>query len=43
MITFLTSSFVKFQPMEDYVPNPVDESNQFVVNLRKYWKENTNF
>ena len=41
MITFLTSSFVKYQPFDKYIPNPLDESNHFVSNLRKYWVENT--
>ena len=43
MITFLTSSFVKFQTIQEYVPHPVDESNHFVDNLRKYWVDNTRF
>ena len=26
MVIFLTSSFVKYQPMNEYVPKPLDES-----------------
>ena len=40
MVVFLTSSFVEFQPKEEYVPKPLDESNGFGDNLRRYWKEN---
>lgn len=43
MVVFLTSSFVEFQPKEEYVPKPLDESNDFGDNLRRYWKENSNF
>lgn len=43
MVVFLTSSFVEYQPKEGYVPKPLDESNHFGDNLRKYWKENSNF
>ena len=43
MVVFLTSSFVEFQPKEEYVPKPLDESNGFGDNLRRYWKENSNF
>ncbi len=43
MVIFLTSSFVKYQPMNEYVPHPLDESNGFGDNLRKYWIENTHF
>lgn len=39
MVVFLTSSFIPFQSMEEYVPTPIDESNGFGDNLRKYWKE----
>lgn len=39
MVIFLTSSFIPFQSMEEYVPTPIDESNGFGDNLRKYWKE----
>lgn len=42
MIIFLTSSFVEYQPKK-YIPKPVDPSNGFVENLKKYWKENSNF
>lgn len=41
MITFLTSSFVKYQPQSEYVPCPLDESNHFGDNLRRYWKPDT--
>ncbi len=43
MVLFLTSSFVKYQPMNEYVPNPLDESNHFGNNLRKYWVPNAHF
>ena len=43
MITFLTSSFVKYQPFTEYVPQPLDDSNHFVDNLKKYWVENAHF
>ena len=43
MVIFLTSSFIKYQPMHKYVPHPLDESNSFVDNLRKYWVPNTHF
>lgn len=43
MVIFLTSSFVKYQPMKEYVPQPLDESNGFGDNLRKYWVENSHF
>lgn len=43
MVIFLTSSFIKYQPMHKYVPHPLDESNGFVDNLRKYWVPNTHF
>ena len=43
MVVFLTSSFVEYQPKEEYVPKPLDESNGFGDNLRRYWKENSNF
>ena len=29
--------------MHEYVPHPLDESNGFVDNLRKYWVPNTHF
>ena len=29
MVVFLTSSFVEYQPKEEYVPKPLDESNHF--------------
>lgn len=43
MVVFLTSSFVEYQPKEEYVPKPLDEFNSFGDNLRRYWKENSNF
>ena len=43
MVTFLTSSFVTYQPKEEYVPKPLDETNDFGNNLRKYWLEDSNF
>ena len=41
MIIFLTSSFIKYQPMTEYTSHPLDNSNHFADNLRKYWAENT--
>lgn len=43
MVIFLTSSFVEYQPAGDYVPKPLDESNGFGDNLRKYWMEHAHF
>lgn len=43
MVLFLTSSFVKYQPMNEYVPCPLDESNSFGDNLRKYWVPDARF
>ena len=43
MVIFLTSSFVKYQTVDEYVPHPIDESNSFSDNLQKYWKENSRF
>ena len=43
MVLFLTSSFVKYQPMNEYLPCPLDESNSFGDNLRKYWIPNAHF
>ena len=43
MVVFLTSSFIKYQTMDSYIPHPIDESNYFGDNLRKYWKDNTRF
>ena len=40
MVTFLTSSFIKYQPVNSYTPSPIDESNHFGDNLRKYWPPN---
>ena len=42
MVTFLTSSFIKYQP-DSYIPLPLDESNHFVDNLKRYWIPNTHF
>ena len=43
MITFLTSSFIEYQTRKEYKPEPIDESNGFGDNLRKYWKKGTHF
>lgn len=43
MVLFLTSSFVKYQPMNEYVPCPLDESNSFGDNLRRYWVPDARF
>lgn len=43
MIKFLTSSFVDFQPRDEYVPRPLNDTNGFGDNLRRYWVENANF
>lgn len=43
MVVFLTSSFIKYQPADSYIPSPIDESNHFGDNLRKYWVPNTRF
>ena len=43
MIAFLTSSFVEYQVKKKYEPKPIDESNGFGDNLRRYWKEKTRF
>ena len=43
MVIFLTSSFIKYQPMNAYIPSPIDESNHFGDNLRKYWVPNARF
>lgn len=42
MVTFLTSSFVEYQPKE-YIPKPLDPSNGFVDNLNRYWMKNAHF
>jgi len=42
MITFLTSSFVEYQPKK-YVPKPLDPSNGFSDNLKKYWPDHAHF
>lgn len=43
MVIFLTSSFVEYQTAEEYIPKPLDTSNQFGENLRKYWPKNAHF
>ena len=43
MVTFLTSSFIKYQPIDSYTPHPIDESNHFSDNLRKYWVPDSRF
>ncbi len=43
MVIFLTSSFVEYQKRNEYVPKPLDESNGFGENLRKYWPKNAHF
>lgn len=43
MVVFLTSSFIKYQPIDSYVPQPLDESHHFGDNLRKYWNPDSNF
>ena len=42
MVTFLTSSFVEYQP-KTYVPKPLDASNGFADNLRRYWPDRARF
>ncbi|MCM1090600.1 MAG: EAL domain-containing protein [Butyrivibrio sp.] len=42
MVTFLTSSFVEYQPKK-YVPKPLDASNGFADNLKRYWPEHARF
>ncbi len=42
MVIFLTSSFVEYQPKQ-YIPKPLDKSNGFSDNLKKYWIENAHF
>lgn len=43
MISFLTSSFVKYQRPAEYVPEAVNPAHGFVENLKKYWKSDTRF
>lgn len=43
MVIFLTSSFITFQPAEEYKPLPIADANGFCNNLRLYWKEKVNF
>lgn len=42
MVIFLTSSFVEYQPKK-YEPKPVDASNGFVDNLKRYWPDHARF
>lgn len=42
MITFLTSSFVEYQ-QKIYIPKPLDKSNGFADNLKRYWPEHAHF
>lgn len=42
MVVFLTSSFVEYQPKK-YVPKPVNASNGFVDNLKRYWPDRARF
>lgn len=42
MIIFLTSNFVEYQPQK-YISKPLDESNGFLTNLKKYWKDRAHF
>lgn len=42
MVTFLTSSFVEYQPKK-YVPKPLDPSNGFADNLKRYWSDHAHF
>ncbi len=42
MVIFLTSSFVEYQPKK-YIPKPLDESNGFSDNLKKYWIDHARF
>ena len=43
MVIFLTSSFIKNQTTHSYIQHPIDESNYFGDNLRKYWVPNAHF
>lgn len=43
MITFLTSSFLIHESINETITHKLDEANGFVEQLRKYWKENTRF
>jgi len=42
MVIFLTSSFVEYQ-RKKYIPKPLDKSNGFSDNLKKYWTEPVHF
>lgn len=42
MVTFLTSSFVEYQPKK-YVPKPLDPSNGFADHLKRYWPDRARF
>lgn len=41
MITFLTSSFIENQDRDSYIAKPLIDSNGFVDNLKKYWKDDS--
>lgn len=43
MVIFLTSSFIEYQPMEEYKPRPVLDENGFVDNLKRFWQKDANF
>jgi len=43
MVIFLTSSFIKYQPTNEFVPEPLIKDNLFVEQLKKYWIENAHF
>ncbi len=42
MVIFLTSSFVEYQAKK-YIPKPLDKSNGFADNLKKYWIDDAHF
>lgn len=43
MVIFLTSSFVEYQKVTEYIPKPLNPANDFAYNLKKYWKPNSHF
>lgn len=43
MVVFLTSSFITYQRKEEYSPKPIDASNHFAENLKKYWVKDAKF
>lgn len=43
MVSFLTSSFVKYQTRKEYKPQPLIDENGFVDNLKKYWPAKARF